>query len=72
MVPIFQSWEPGKMESSPISWVPARGGEDENFNNLQALFWDNFHAIKELFAEVAGSKTDCVIRPGRWGMELIR
>ena len=39
-------------------WV----GEDENFNNLQALFWDNFRAIRELFTEIAGSKTDCVIR----------
>ena len=55
-------------------WV----GEDENFNNLQALFWDNFHAIKELFAEIAGSKTDCVIRlygevyGGQYGTDKVK
>ena len=39
-------------------WV----GESENFNNFQALFKEHFQQIDELFDEIAGSKTDCVIR----------
>lgn len=55
-------------------WV----GEDENFNNLQALFWENFGAIRELFTEIAGSKTDCVIRlygevfGGQYGTDKVK
>ena len=39
-------------------WV----SEDENFNNFQALFKEHFQQIEDLFTEIAGDRTDCVIR----------